>query len=828
MKSNLKKVVHAVLLAFVMPIIAMPMVSWAVVGAPGTVTSANNANFEIEGNLICGNITNALLGDDWAPPSTSANATTPPTTVGTCPAGTKPIFIGTGPSEENTSEIAATRKQDLVSSALDDAFGLGSKQEDTTTWVQLNNSSPAKSDIGNVYAVGRINTVGDSMTAMVGFERIATNGSAHIDYELNQLPFTPNANGALVPTRCSDFADPDPRCTTADIILAVDDKTSTVPDLRVFKWVGNPCPSPGTPTCPLGKRSGSQGVFTEIPIVPSAVVYAATNSAGPVPAGPWGTFVKSKLTYNTAAAPTPVAKDSFSEVGLDLRDVNIFVGCPTGFATVFIKSRASEEVNSALKDMVVPPIPFGLTTCGTLTIQKMDTSDPNNPVPLAGASFLIEPDPNTGTGSLAVTDGGTGDLDSIANGVISFTASANRTVPGTYTVTETFSPLNQTPLPPPQTCVVVSKGLCTLTFNNSGTPNLTASKSAVPASSTSVVSGQTITYTMSYTNTGNAPALSSTVTDVVDSNLTSVTPLNGGSFNVSTRTITWNVGSVAAGASGSVGFTAQVVSPLSSKTILNTATMTASNAPAVTTNTTNHTIGPPVLSISKSVDKATAIPGETLIYTLNYSNTGGGDATNVVISDAIPARTTFVSATSGGAFASGTVTWSIGTLLHGGTGSVSFTVQLYAVFPNGTTLVTNSASITSVEGPSASDDVTTTVTASPILSITKTLASSVSRTLTNFTNTATVNSTENPTGVASSDVQASVIKGTDLTYTINYANSGNSDASNVTITDMIPVGSIFVSATGPFTLSGGTVTWNIGLLPSGGSGSVTLTIRTGL
>lgn len=296
MESNLKKVINFFYAGLFLTLVFLPTVSWAVVGVPGTVMSAGGQKFEIDGNLICGNATASATGDDWAPPSTSANSTTPPATVNPCPAGTEPIFVGTGANESNAGELAATRFQDLVNSNADNSFSLGSKQEDTNTWTYTNKKVPSKSDIGNVYAVGRLNLIGDSMTAMVGFERNATSGSAHMDYELNQLPFVTNAYGASVPNRCSGVGDPDPLCSTADIILAVDDRTSTLPDLRVFKWQGNLLPS--------GKRSGSTGIFVEVPFIPSAVVYAATNSGVAVPAGPWGTFVSGTKTFNTAAPPT--------------------------------------------------------------------------------------------------------------------------------------------------------------------------------------------------------------------------------------------------------------------------------------------------------------------------------------------------------------------------------------------------------------------------------------------------------------------------------------------------------------------------------------------
>ncbi|MFN2632303.1 MAG: CARDB domain-containing protein, partial [Thermoanaerobaculia bacterium] len=85
----------------------------------------------------------------------------------------------------------------------------------------------------------------------------------------------------------------------------------------------------------------------------------------------------------------------------------------------------------------------------------------------------------------------------------------------------------------------------------------------------------------------------------------------------------------------------------------------------------------PTLTISKSAP-ASVISGQTLTYTLTYRNSGSGGASGVVIQDAIPAGTTFVSASGGGNAAGGVVTWTLGTVNAGGTGTVSFTVTVTA------------------------------------------------------------------------------------------------------------------------------------------------------
>jgi large repetitive protein len=69
-----------------------------------------------------------------------------------------------------------------------------------------------------------------------------------------------------------------------------------------------------------------------------------------------------------------------------------------------------------------------------------------------------------------------------------------------------------------------------------------------------------------------------------------------------------------------------------------------------------------------------------------------------------------------------------------------------------------------------------------------------------------------------------LVNGNQITYTIAYANTGNGVATAATITDPLPAGSTFVSASNGGTAAGGVVTWNIGNLAIGAAGSVTLTI----
>jgi uncharacterized repeat protein (TIGR01451 family) len=83
-------------------------------------------------------------------------------------------------------------------------------------------------------------------------------------------------------------------------------------------------------------------------------------------------------------------------------------------------------------------------------------------------------------------------------------------------------------------------------------------------------------------------------------------------------------------------------------------------------------------SISKSVDKNSANVGDTLTYTLSYSNPTANTFINAILEDPIPASTTYItdSATGGATFDGTKLIWNLGTIAAGASDSVSFQVKI--------------------------------------------------------------------------------------------------------------------------------------------------------
>ncbi|HEX3582891.1 MAG TPA: Calx-beta domain-containing protein [Thermoanaerobaculia bacterium] len=133
-------------------------------------------------------------------------------------------------------------------------------------------------------------------------------------------------------------------------------------------------------------------------------------------------------------------------------------------------------------------------------------------------------------------------------------------------------------------------------------------------------------------------------------------------------------------------FTVNLTSPSANATIgTATGTGTIVNDDAVVANVD--------LSITKSAGAGPFFATQNLTYSISVNNAGPGSATGVTVTDAIPAGTTFVSATPSQGSCSGTttVTCNLGTLANAGSASVSLTVTPHNAGPVSNTAIVSSA-----------------------------------------------------------------------------------------------------------------------------------------
>lgn len=161
---------------------------------------------------------------------------------------------------------------------------------------------------------------------------------------------------------------------------------------------------------------------------------------------------------------------------------------------------------------------------------------------------------------------------------------------------------------------------------------------------TSVQPGSALTYTITVTNNGPSRVDSLTLTETLPPLFNSpvFTP-DQGTYNETTGL--WTGLNLMPGQSVILTLKG-TVDPTVSGAFINSATVSpatdvtdpiAANNTATDTDTTLA-----ALSLVKSVDQSSGLPGTELIYTVYYRNAGGSAATNVIITDMVPPSTTYV------------------------------------------------------------------------------------------------------------------------------------------------------------------------------------------
>lgn len=206
-----------------------------------------------------------------------------------------------------------------------------------------------------------------------------------------------------------------------------------------------------------------------------------------------------------------------------------------------------------------------------------------------------------------------------------------------------------------------------------------------------------------------------------------------------------------------------------------------------TCNFGNKEIPPqPVITLTKTDSPDPVVPGANITYTMAWT-VANANVTNLVLTDVIPANTTFVSASAPGVYdaVSNTVTWNIGAAAIGNY-SATLVVKVNSPLTNGTK-INNTATIDSAETTPIAAVAQTTVTSGPVLVVEKTV------------DTATVN------------------PGQTVNYTVKVTNTGNDTAVNVVMTDTLPSG--FLTPDGL-----ATVTHSFGNIAAGASATTTFPV----
>ena len=218
------------------------------------------------------------------------------------------------------------------------------------------------------------------------------------------------------------------------------------------------------------------------------------------------------------------------------------------------------------------------------------------------------------------------------------------------------------------------------------------------------------------------------------------------------------------------------------------------------------------LSISQSASAPVVAAGSNVVYTIVVTNNGPNLSQNVVFYENIPANTTFQSigtvpagwaCTPPAVNGTTPINCTIASLANAATATFTVTLQVNA----GTAAETAIQNVTSVTSNTTIDPVASNNTSSTTI-------------LVGVTGNADLR-------LSLSAAPSPVFVSSPLTYSVAVQNLGVANATGTTITDTLPAGVTFVSATvtqGTCTQSAGVVTCNLGTLTASSTATATITV----
>ena len=325
--------------------------------------------------------------------------------------------------------------------------------------------------------------------------------------------------------------------------------------------------------------------------------------------------------------------------------------------------------------------------------------------------------------------------------------------------------------------------------------------------------GESFTYTVTVTNSGNDTATGVQVTDQLPEGVTFVSSQPAALFNPSTGI--WTVGTIAPGASSSLQITAIANTP---GVQINSAQVTAADQADIDSTPGNNvaseddqdsvsiTPASADLSLTKTVDDPSPNVGQQVTFNISVSNAGPDPASSIDVLDSLPAGLTLLSANPAtGTFNPATGLWSIPTLGVGASSTLVIQATVDAVGDISNTAEIIASSQFDPDSTPANNDVSEDDQDSAALSpelVDLALAKIVD------------------------DPNPNV--GDTIAYTLTLSNDGPSTATGVQVTDLLPAGLTFVNALpslGTYNAANGI--WQVGSVATGATPTLVLNATVG-
>ena len=803
-------------------------------GLTPTGASGTNWTCSVSGQIVsCSRSDSLAIGASYPAITVTANVlqSAPATLVNTA------VVTGGGAvdplknASTDTASVISSADLQVTDAASPNPVAAGSNITYTQT---VTNIGPSAADNATFVANIPANTTFVSMTAPAGWSCIApavggtgTVTCTNVNMGTTSAPFTMvvqvnagTANGTVITgiaTASSSVTDPTSSNNTATVTTVVG--TTSNAELTVTNsgapnpvQVGSNVTFTQTVTN-TGSSAATGATFTET--TPANTTFVSITP----PAG-WNCAGFPPLC--TAASVAAGASGSFSVVykvngGTLITDTvrvnatNQAFGINTATATVVVGAATSADI--ALSTAASPGSVFpgnGITYTQTVTN--------NGPAAASGVSFTEAIPANTtfqsvlppagwtcttpavgGTGNIVCSDSST--LASGTAAAIIVVVNVPSTVAaGTITANSSVTATTTDPTSGNNSTVVTTSvgAVCDLSVTNSGSPN-------------PVAVGSTITYTQTVTNIGPSNCAAATFSEPTPANTSfvSVSVANAGGAGWAcspTGPVSCSSSTVPPGASATV---TAVYTVTGGTTITDTATVGSSTHDTNTTNnsatstTTVASSSQADLSITNSANPTTLPVGSNITYTQIVNNAGPEVAASAVISETLPANTTFVSL-------SGPAGWTCTTSApYRCSDTANLAVNSPATFTfvvsvtGGTTISdTAQVSATTTDPNAANNSATATVTVGNAADL-------------SVTNSASPNP---------------VAAGTNITYTQVVNNAGPSTATTVTLTETLPANTTPVSLTGPvgWTCNLGTLTCTDTSLAANASATISFVVNVKL